>query len=152
MLNYRATAEIATRVTLGQILNNQVNSEYIKDKIVLVGVTAKGGEDRWFVPTNPHVAMPGVIVQAHGISQLLSAKLDGRSILTVLSQWQALGWMWTWAMVGCLLAAWQWQRKNMRRVLFHLAASVTVATISLYGLCFFSLLRGKWLPFVSPVR
>ena len=151
LLNYRATAEIATRVTLGQILNNQISPQYIKDKIVLVGVTAKGGEDRWFVPTNPHVAMPGVIVQAHGISQLLSAKLDGRSILTVLSQWQALGWMWTWAMVGCLLAAWQWQRKNMRRSLFHLAASMTVATISLYGLCFFSLLRGKWLPFVSPV-
>lgn len=151
LLNYRSTAEIATRVTLRQVLNNQINPEYIKDKIVLVGVTAKGREDRWFIPTNPHVAMPGVIVQAHTISQLLSATLDGRSILTVLSQWQAVGWVWTWAMVGCLLAVWQWQPKNIRRSLFHLAASMTVATIFLYGLCFFSLLRGKWLPFVSPV-
>ncbi len=151
LLNYRATAEIATRVTLGQILSNKINPQYIEDKIVLVGVTAKDGEDSWFVPTHPHVAMPGVVVQAHTISQLLSATLDKRSILTVLSQWQALGWMWTWAMVGCLLAAWQWQRKNIRRFLFHLAASITVATISLYGLCFHSLLQGKWLPFVSPV-
>ncbi len=151
LLNYRSTEKIANRVTLGEILKNNINSQYINDKIVLVGVTAKGGEDRWYVPTNPHVAMPGVIVQAHAISQLLSATLDGRSTLTVLSQWQALGWVWTWAMVGCLLASWQWQRKNIRRVLFHLAASTTVATISLYGLCFLSLLRGKWLPFVSPV-
>lgn len=151
LLNYRSTAEIASRVTLGQILNNQINPQYISGKIVLVGVTAKGGKDFWRVPTNPHVAMPGVIVQAHMISQLLSAKSDGRSILTVLSQWQALCWVWTWAMVGCLLAACQWQRKNMRRSLFHLVASIAVATISLYGLCFFSLLRGKWLPFVSPV-
>ncbi len=151
LLNYRSTAEIATRVTLGQILNNPINPQYIKDKIVLVGVTAEGGEDRWSVPINPHVAVPGVIIQAHAISQMLSATLNRRSILTILSQWQALGWVWAWAMVGCLLAAWQWQRKNMRRFLFHLAASMTVATIFLYGLCFFSLLRGKWLPFVSPV-
>lgn len=151
LLNYRSTAEIATRVTLGQILTSQINPQYIKDKIVLVGVTAKGGEDSWFVPTNPHVAMPGVIVQAHNISQLLSATLDGRSTLTVLSQWQALGWIWTWAMVGCLLAFWQWQPKNIGRSLFHLVASMTVATIFLYGLCFFGLLRGRWLLFISPV-
>ncbi|KJH69371.1 hypothetical protein UH38_24280 [Aliterella atlantica CENA595] len=151
LLNYRSTAEIATHVTLGQILNNQINPQYISGKIVLVGVTAQGGEDVWFIPTKPHVAMPGVIVQAHAISQLLSAALDGRSILTVLPLRQALGWVWTWAMVGCLLAFWQRQRRNMRRVLLHLAASMTVATISLYGLCFFSLLRGKWLPFVSPL-
>lgn len=151
LLNYRATAGIATRVTLGEILNNQINSQYISDKIVLVGVTAKGGEDMWFVPTNPHVAMPGVIVQAHTISQLLSATLDGRSILTILSQWQVLGWVWTWAMVGCLLAFWQWQRKNMRRILLHLAASITVATMSLYGLCLLSLIKGRWLPFIPSV-
>jgi CHASE2 domain-containing sensor protein len=151
LLNYRSTTKIADSVTLGEIFKNNINPSSVKDKIVLVGVTAKGGEDMWYVPTNPHVATPGVIVQAHIISQLLSATLDGRSILTILSQWQALGWVWTWAMVGCFLAFWRWQRKNKRRVLLHLAASMTVAIVSLYGLCFFSLLRGKWLPFVSPV-
>lgn len=151
LLNYRATEKIATRVTLGEILNNHINSQYIKDKIVLVGVTAKGGEDMWSIPTNPDVAMPGVIVQAHTISQLLSATLNERSILTVLPLWQALGWVWMWAMVGCCLAFWQWQRKNMRRVLFHLVISITIAIVSLYGLCFFSLLRGTWLPFIPSV-
>ena len=157
LLNYRSTAEIATKVTLGQILNNDINPQYISGKIVIVGVTAKQeedevtakkGADEWFVPTNPHVAIPGVIVQAHTISQLLSAALDERSMLTILSQWQALGWVWTWAMVGCLLAFWQWQRKNMRRVLLNLAVSTTIATISLYGLCLSNLIRGRWLPFI----
>lgn len=151
LLNYRSTAKIAHSVTLDEILNNSINSPYIEDKIVLVGVTAQGNEDRWYVPTNPHVAMPGVIVQAHAISQLLSAKLDGRSILTILPLWQALGWVWTWAMVGCLLAFWQWQRQNIKRVLLRLAASITVATMSLYGLSLFSLITGRWLPFVPSV-
>ena len=44
LLNYRATAEIAPRVSLTQILQNQLNPAYVKDKIVLIGVTASGGK------------------------------------------------------------------------------------------------------------
>lgn len=148
LLNYRSTKEIAARVTLQQLLNHQINPEYIKDKIVLVGVTAQGGEDYWFTPTNSNVALPGVFVQAHMISQLLSAVLDQRPILKVLSQWQTLGWVWTWALVGGILVSWQWQWKNVRRSLIHTAIYMTVATFFLYGLCFLGLLRGRWLPFI----
>lgn len=149
LLNYRATEEIAAHVTLQQILNHQINPEYLKDKIVLVGVTAQGGEDHWLTPTSPRVAIPGVLVQAHMISQLLSAALDHRSISTVLPQWQTLGWVWTWAIVGGSLAVWQWQRKHVRRSVLYLAVRVTVAAVFLYGLCFVGLLRGIWVPFVS---
>jgi CHASE2 domain-containing sensor protein len=149
LLNYRSTEEIATRIKLQQILNDEIEiSESLKDKIVLVGVTAQGGDDRWSTPLNPNVALPGVMVQAHMISQLLSAVLDQRPILTVLSQWQAIGWVWTWALMGGLLATWQWQRRNRRRSLIRITASMMLAVISLYASCFVSFLRGKWLPFV----
>ena len=148
LLNYRSTKEVANRVTLQEILEYEIHSKYLKDKIVLVGVTAQGGDDRWFTPLAPNVAMPGVMIQAHMVSQLLGAALDQRPILTVLSQWQAIGWMWAWALMGGLLTTWQWQRGNRRRSMVRITASLMIAVISLYALCFVSLLRGKWLPFV----
>ena len=147
LLNYRSTEEISARVSLQQVLNQQINPEYLKDKIVLVGVTAQGGEDYWSIPTNPKVATPGVFVQAHMISQLLSAALDQRPILTIASQWQAIGWLWIWAFAGSILAGWQGQRRSIGRSYLHLAVSMAISTVFLYGLCFMSLLRGKWLPF-----
>jgi CHASE2 domain-containing sensor protein len=151
LLNYRSGEEVADHVTLQQLLNHQVNAEYLKDKIVLVGVTAQGGEDHWFTPVRPKVTMPGVIVQAHMVSQLLSSLLDQRPILTVLSQWQEMGWMWIWALVGGILASWQQQRKNSGRSIFRIATSIAIASIFLYGLCFIGLLRGTWIPLVSSV-
>lgn len=147
LVNYRAP-EVATRVTLQQVLNNQVNPEYIKGKIVLVGVTAKGGIDHWFIPTNPHTATPGVIVQAHMISQLLSATLDQRSVLTILSRWQVLLWVWLWALMGSMAV---WQRKYSRRSLLYIVVRILVATAFLYGVCFMALLNGIWVPFVPPL-
>jgi CHASE2 domain-containing sensor protein len=155
LLNYRST-EVATRVTLQQVLKDQVNPEYIKDKIVLVGVTAQGGEDDWLTPINSHT-MPGVVVQAHMISQLLSAALDQRPILTVLSQGQAIAWTWTWAIIGGVLASWQWRQRRMRRplryqqssVVLRIAVGIATATGILYSLCFVGLLKGRWLPFSS---
>lgn len=147
LLNYRSTAEVATRITLQQLLSQQINPEFINDKIVLVGVTAQGGEDYWFTPTNPNVAVPGVIIQAHMISQLLSAALDQRPILAVLSRWHESGWVWTWAMMGGILAVRQWQQ-NIGRSATYLAISIIAAAAFLYGLCWLNLLTGKWLPFI----
>jgi CHASE2 domain-containing sensor protein len=157
LVNYRSS-EVATRVTLQQILNHQVNPEYIKDKIVIVGVIAQGGMDDWFIPTKPHMATPGVIVQAHLISQLLSAALDHRPLIMILPQWQAFIWVWIWAMLGSSLAAWQERRKKRGQplrylrsnALFHIIGIVTT-TAFLYSLCFISLLRGIWVPFFLPL-
>ena len=149
LLNYRATPEVAARVTLQQFLNQQINPNYLRDKVVLIGVTAPDGEDLWSTPIHPDAAMPGVIVQAHMISQLLSAALDHRPLLTTLSWWQQIGYVWTWATVGGFLSFWQWRRKEMGRSAVRLGVSLVGATVFLYGLCFLGLLRGHWLPFVS---
>lgn len=151
MLNYRATPEIAPVVTLQQFLTQQTGSNDLADKIVLVGVTAQDEEDRWLTPTCPFTKMPGVIVQAHLISQLLSAALDNRPLLKTLSRSQQIGWVSTWALVGGLLSFWQWQPNNRPRAIAQLLLSLAGATIFLYGLCFFGLLRGHWLPFISLV-
>jgi CHASE2 domain-containing sensor protein len=150
LVNYRSS-EVATRVTLQQILDRQVNPEYIKDKVILVGVTAQGGIDDWFIPIKPSIATPGLVVQAHLVSQLLSTALDQRPLIMILPQWQAIIWVGIWAMVGSSLAAWQRQQKNRGRSIFYVVIGIMTAAAFLYGLCFISLWKGIWMPFLLPL-
>ena len=149
LLNYRATPEIAPTITLQQFLSQRPNPDYLKDKVVLVGVTVQDGEDYWLTPTLPEVAVPGVIVQSHMISQLLSAALDGRPLIKTLSALQRIGWIGTWAMVGGFLALGRSPKNGTGRSFVSWVVSLTTAVVFLYGMGFLSLLRGHWLPFVS---
>lgn len=91
LLNYRSyrrsPLEIAPTVTLTDILKGAVKPEEVKDRIVLIGVTAQSAHD--YIPT-PYSAeqgfyqeMSGVIVQAQMVNQIVSAVLDGRPLLSV---------------------------------------------------------------------
>ena len=145
LLNYRATAEIAPRVTLAQVLQNTVNPAYVKDKIVLVGVTASGGEDRWSTLYGAGASdqMPGVIVQAHMVSQLVNAALGRRPLLQAWAGWRETSWIGAWAIIGTVLA-WLWN--GQWTVLRWFGAIATVAAL-LYAVCFSALLKGYWIPF-----
>nr|WP_228025291.1 CHASE2 domain-containing protein [cf. Phormidesmis sp. LEGE 11477] len=148
LLNYRSTAEIAPTITLQQFLNQQPNADYLTGKVVLIGVTAQDGEDYWFTPLRPNEVIPGVVIQAHMVSQLLSAVLDDRPLLMPLSLQQQAVWVWIWAVVGGFLALWRLQRET-RLSTVRMGTSLMMAIAFLYGLSFLSLIRGYWLPFVS---
>lgn len=150
LLNYRSTSEVAPTVTLQQFLTQQPNPDYLKDRIVLIGATTQDGEDYWATPTKPDAVL-GVVVQSHMISQLLSAALDNRPLITTLSLLQRMGWIGTWAIVGGFLAMWRSPRNHTGRFFVYQIVSLMVAAAFLYGISFFSLLRGHWLPFTSLV-
>jgi CHASE2 domain-containing sensor protein len=144
LLNYRSTKKIAQQLTLTEFLSNQINKSAIKDKIVLVGVTAKGDfPDYWDTPygTNLDNQMSGVLIHAHMVSQILSAVLDGRPLLRVWSGWWELLWIWSWSLVGGVLA---WRLSSLLRLI--LAISVTSGVLYLF--CFGLLIWGAWVPFV----
>ena len=151
MLNYRSTPEIASTVTLQQFLNQQPNPDYLKDKIVLIGVTAQDGEDRWFTPLHSSEAVPGVVVQAHMVSQLISAALDNRPLIKTLRPTQRAGWVSVWAIIGSFFPLWQLQKGKAHQSIARLGVSLIIAVVLLYGLHFFSFMRGYWLPFASLV-
>ncbi|MDZ7959846.1 MAG: CHASE2 domain-containing protein [Aulosira sp. DedQUE10] len=144
LLNYRSTKKIAEQVTLTQLLSGQVNPNAIKDRIVLIGVSAKGDfPDYWATPygNNLDDQMSGVIVQAHMVSQILSAVLDNRPLLKVWSPWMEILWIWSWSFVGSLLA-WRISSRS------SLALAVGVSSGVLYLFCFGLLIWGVWVPFV----
>lgn len=143
LLNYRALPtpdQIAAMVSLQQLLNGQVNLERLRDRIVLIGVTAPSGGDYWSTPygSQGQARTAGVFMQAQMISQIISAVEDGRPLIWVWPQWaEALG-IAVGAIAGSLLA-WRW--KSTR-----LALACVLATGALIAAVWAVLLTGGWLP------
>ncbi|WP_375505259.1 CHASE2 domain-containing protein [uncultured Nostoc sp.] len=144
LLNYRSPKQIAEQVKLTQFLSSPINPSAIKDKIVLIGVVAKGDSpDTWPTPYGVPLdeQMPGVLVQAQMISQILSAVQDGRPLLRVWSLWAEVAWIWGWSLIGGVLA---WRKLSFP----WLALAVIITSSVLYLVCFALLISGAWVPFV----
>ncbi len=149
LLNYRSLRSpqnIAAQVTLANVLNGQIDPNSIKDRIVLIGTTANSFRDYWLTPYSNSQRfdrqMPGVLVQAHMVSQILSAVQDARSLLWVWSKWGEALWIWGWSLIGGILA---WRLRSP----LQLGVAIGVTLGSLYGLCFALLVRSScWVPLV----
>lgn len=142
LLNYRANQTLAHQVSLTAILSDEINPDIIRDRVVLVGVTAESSKDYWHTPLNPH--MPGVLLQGHVVSQILSTTLDGRPLLWVWPRWGELLWIGGWSFIGGILA---WKISG------GLTQGITLllTTGTLMASCFITLLWGGWVPLIPPI-
>lgn len=148
LLNYRSTLYVARQVTLGQILDNQIKPEWVRDRIVLIGTTAPSVRDTFNTPYNAlrrgQRKMPGVVVHAQIVSQMLSAVLDKRPLLRYWPWWGEALWVWSWSLIGGLVT---WKLRHPLRLGLVLFASLG----SLTGICYGLLIGGIWIPLVPPV-
>jgi CHASE2 domain-containing sensor protein len=152
LLNYRALEfpeAIAKQVSLQDLLNEQINPELLeslKNRLVLIGVTAQSTTDYWQTPSRPwlppeHKLTPGVFVQAQMVSQILSAVLDQRPLLWWWPLWAEFFWVWLWSLIGGLIA-WRFSQP------LHLGSLGLMALLVLLGICTAYLIRGGWIPLV----
>ncbi|MEH2002265.1 MAG: CHASE2 domain-containing protein [Nostoc sp.] len=157
LLNYRSyqgsPLEFAPKVTLADILKGKVNPEQVKDRIVLIGTTAQSFRD--YSPT-PYITgqgysqeIPGVILQAQMVSQLVSAVMDGRPLISALPVWGELLWIWGWAVVGgaiafVVLQTFPWRDRS--RLYLLLAGGGILG--GLYIVCLILFYQGIWVPLV----
>jgi CHASE2 domain-containing sensor protein len=150
LLNYRTyngdPSQLAPRVSIQQVLNNQISEQDIKDRIVLVGVTAISKGD--IFPTsygkNIYKQMPGVIIHAQMASQLISAVLDGRPLIWWLPFWGDVLWIGLWSLAGGLII-WRFQKP------LHLALAGVISLTSLFGLSYMILaIHCGWIPAIPP--
>jgi CHASE2 domain-containing sensor protein len=147
-LNYRASQSperVAKQVSLSEVLDDRVSPELVRGKVVLIGVTAESVHDDYLTPysgsVRPQKRLPGVLVQAHMVSQLLSAVLDRRPLLWVWPDWAEALWIVGWSVVGGILAL------GVRsRIQFLL--SIGAVLVVLITMCWGGLLYGGWLPLV----
>ncbi|WP_082209826.1 CHASE2 domain-containing protein [Fischerella sp. PCC 9605] len=145
LLNYRSLRDrenIAESVSLKDVLNDRINLDSLKNRIVLIGVTAPSTSDYWKTPvTNKKI--PGVFVQAHMISHILSAVLDGRALLWWWSGWVEAVWVLGWSLVGGIIA-WCFSKP------MHLGLAVVTGLLTLFGICFSIFTQAGWIPLVPP--
>ena len=157
LLNYRTyhpNLGIAPTVTLSDLLAGKVKSEQVKDRIVLIGVVAQSAHD--YIPTPYSITqgfyqeMPGVMVQAQMLSQILSAVQDGRPLLSGWALGTEIVWVWSWAVIGGVLAT-GWRSRYGYRSLLYWVFTTGVALGILYFLCLVLLTHGRWIPFIPVV-
>lgn len=159
LLNYRSAD--FTQIPLQQILDGSLGdsqlTELVKDRIILIGVTINN-VDSHLTPYRGKFAqaeMPGVVIQAHMISQIISAVLDQRSLLWWLPQWLEAVWIGCWAWLGGVLV-WMWRSPfphghlplRTNRAALKLGLTICLSLVVLHGVCLTFLLWGGWLPLV----
>jgi CHASE2 domain-containing sensor protein len=151
LLNYRVTknpiyplypAEI---VTMQKVLDGKVGADKIKDRLILIGTTAQSFNDYVSTPYTTAegnvLRIPGVILQAQMVSQLLSATLDvdGQPLIRSSDTSQNFLWLWGWAIGGGILVIW------LRRPLY-LMLGTGMAIAILAGSSLLLLQGGYWVP------
>lgn len=150
LLNYRSPRgpqNVAAQISLMQLLRGQFDPSWVKDRVVLIGTTASSFQDFWHTPysNNQQSArqLPGVLVQAQMVSQILSAVLDNRPLLWAWPLWAEVLWVLGWSLIAGILAAWRWRSP------LHLGVAIVAVMVCLYGLSLILLSEiGCWVPLV----
>ncbi len=147
LLNYRADSDIARVVTLSDVLNNRLDPNWVRNKIVLVGTYAPSIKDLFYTPYSAgeqtQHQMPGVAIHAQVVSQILDAATGDRPLLSFWTERQEWFWIWGWAVVGSVLA---WRVRHPLGLM--LGAGLMLA--SLAGSGFWLLTQDTWVPLVAP--
>lgn len=147
MLNYRAAENIANSATLTEVLTGKIDPKLVKDKIVLIGVTALTVKDIFSTPYSAtksgNRSTPGVLIHATATSQILSAVLDGKGLFWYWDEWQEILWIAGWGTLGGCLA---WRLENSA----SLMGSTIAALIALLGFTFFLFIQQGWIPLTAP--
>lgn len=136
-----------SRYTLTEALEGAIPPGKLKNKIVIIGVTAESVNDFFHAPYEKGGgaggAVFGVELHAHAVSQFLRAALEGEELTSSLRDEIELGLIILCGLAGGLLG--RFARSPWRFAMF-LAAGV--ALLFLAGLAAF--FNGVWTPMVAP--
>ncbi len=146
LINYRNLAKyynhIAQQVTLRDVLNNNENRfdpKWVKDRVVLVGVVAPSIKDDHYTP---YGKMRGLYIQAHAVSQILSAVKEGRPMLWYFPQWGDGLWVLFWSFTSTIII-WFVPKPRYRWII------LCFSSITLYGIYWgIFAVSGGWMPLI----
>lgn len=144
LINFRSGPHPFRSVSLQDVVAGNVPEDWIRNRIVLIGVVAFSVGDTFNVAaiksSNPGSTF-GIEVQAHTVSQIVSAVLDQRPLL---HSW-AEGWEYLWIVVWGVLGI------SLGRLItspVKLLLGLIVMGIALVMACYAALLTGWWIPLV----
>ena len=148
LLNYRQTHDVghnvAQMVSLREMLDGTFTQDLdslVGDRVVLIGTTATSFGDYHMTP---YGEMAGIIIQAHMVSQILSAVLDQRPLLWMWPSWGDALWILGWVVISGGVA---WVGRSRWIVLISTGGLMGVVVVVSYGI----ILIGGWMPLIPSV-
>ena len=157
LLNYRSSGYPAHSVRFFDVMDNKVDPELIKNKIIIIGTTAESAKDIGFTPYTRYrdqqqlsgtLFISGVVVHAHETSDLLTQALHNTGVVGstpyILAYWsntQENIWIIFWGILGIVLL---WYSQRPLILLLALLGSIA----SLWGLSFLLFLNALWVPVI----
>ncbi|MBD2358621.1 CHASE2 domain-containing protein [Tolypothrix sp. FACHB-123] len=157
-LNYRGFGNRFDVVNLRDVLNGSVDPKLIRDRIVLIGSTAKSIHDEFHVgysknALNSGTPMPAVILHANLTSQILSAAMNRRPLIQTWTYHQEWLWIFCWSFISSLLTWWLLNINFLRqqRIQGLLVLGIILAISIIFTTGYLAFLGGWWIPSVSPL-
>jgi CHASE2 domain-containing sensor protein len=154
LLNFRATPQPFTIVSLTDVLTNKVPPDLIRDRIVLIGMTAASVNDTFMTAaakgtlisnaladTNQYQLIYGIEYQAHTTSQIINAVLNQRSLIQTWPEVAEYVWILGWGLGGITLGL-------MLQSPWKTLLSLTIGSIGLILICYGFITLGWWIPLV----
>lgn len=133
-------------ISMTDVLQGHVPQDLMRDRIVLIGLTAESLESRFFTSYTTNAISTSVGIEVHALltSQLLSAALDGRPLLRAWPDPLEWGWIIVWSIIGAVIG---WASRSPSQIVFIAALLAAILLGSAYGL----FLIGWWIIIVPPL-
>ncbi|BAZ91243.1 serine/threonine protein kinase with Chase2 sensor [Raphidiopsis curvata NIES-932] len=148
LLNYRHPQDLAPQVTLTQLLTGQVKPSWVKDRLVIIGTTANSIHPGYYTPysslSDQGPRLSRMMIHAQVASQIISAALDGRAVISYWSDWVEWLWIWTYAVIGAILSR-KWHHPVSTTIALAVVILLTLAIVTI------SSWQAIWIPFFRPV-
>ncbi|XGV94543.1 MAG: CHASE2 domain-containing protein [Leptolyngbya sp. BL-A-14] len=158
LLNFRGPASSFQTISFSDVLHNQLPDNFVRNKVVFIGSTAESVKDLFLTPYStdgigPAEWTPGIFIHANITSQILSAALDGRSLLHGLPNSLQWAWIAIWSSVGVLISRTILQANWLKKQFAYGVAllGTFLATVGLVTVSYLLFLASWWFPVASPI-
>ncbi|MDJ0659302.1 MAG: diguanylate cyclase [Crocosphaera sp.] len=159
LLNYRGLEDKFDTISLRDLLKNNFNRNLIRGRVIFIGSVAESLNDQFYTPfssilSDHPLRTGGVVIHANISSKILSAALDGRPLIRVISNELE----WTFIFISSVMGAivgWEMVVNRTRQHKVYsftsvLLISILIPGIFLVGGCYFIFLNGWWVPVIAP--
>ncbi|MDX2228048.1 MAG: adenylate/guanylate cyclase domain-containing protein [Leptolyngbyaceae cyanobacterium bins.349] len=160
--NFRNIRAGFRSITLTDVLERRF-PEPLRDRIVLIGMTAESAGDVFLTPYSQVSYAPilfsGVSIHAEVTSQIISAALDGRNPMQFWPDWAEMSLIITAAFLGACLS---WSLHAEHVALKHknfvvlstpvlTLATAALLSVAIVGAGYVAFWQGWWIPVMAPV-
>jgi CHASE2 domain-containing sensor protein len=148
LINWRKPLHDFPTYSITTVLSPSFNPRIFQDRIVIIGVGNRGVTVTDLHPSPLDEFTPGIIHQAQLISSIISAVLDGRSLMKSWSDWQENFWLIAW-LVGFNFLFWEFAPKRSFLLFIALFALLILSIAFLWIHAYLNfILNGYWIPVI----